>query len=317
MNMFPKDHDIMLGKNLWRFLSRLGIAACVFVICIAIATSVAMRLDGLDFVTRMLAAFSPYAKSLPWILCIVSLTLILCLPGGPTELLGILKKIRKIGPLEFFPSLPPEYSHPELFLFDDELVSNGTCRKQKPAPIHSEGDKTTGLATNTSGASPGMVRAVTSMLTMENQQALLNKLQAKKSQTTYLLQHHAGRIGATITDRNIRLRQHALHFDACMKRDDEQFLVRVASADSLILNDIVSDFGDIAESLAKSIAEQVSFHLLVTIRTKLGETGALTPQGVAEKTKTIRHSFPTGNTFRLYFYSVSEDFAVKPLEETP
>ena len=317
MDMFPKDHDITHGKNLWRFLSRFGIAAGAFVVCIAIATTVAMSLDGLDFVKRMLVAFSPYAESLPWIVCIVSLTLVLCLPGGPTALLGILKSIRKIGPLEFYPSESPE----ELRLnrMSLELWSETEEKQtgQKTDPNKEIGLGPQKLISRIPVASHGMFRAVSSMLTSEQQQALIQKLQEKKRQKTCILHHHAGRIGATITDRDIRLRQHPLHFDACMKRGEEQILVRTTSIDSPLLYDIVRDFSDIAESLAKSVIEHVSLHLLITIRVKQGETDALTPQVIAEKTKPIRHTFQTGNSFRLYFYSVSDDNAVKPLEETP
>ena len=98
-------------NNCWwclRLLGRLFLFLFVVAIVLAFAAIAIRLLDSLNIVNRASAAFAPYASSLPWLLVLIAVGLFLCIPGAPTALLEILKRVKKVGWLEISPAEDPD-----------------------------------------------------------------------------------------------------------------------------------------------------------------------------------------------------------------
>jgi hypothetical protein len=82
-------------RDTWicRFLGRLALllivgAALFFSLGVAIC-----KFDSLDVVRRATLYFAPYSSSMPFILILLAIALVCCIPGGPTALLRLSKLI--------------------------------------------------------------------------------------------------------------------------------------------------------------------------------------------------------------------------------
>ena len=273
-------------KFLFRGIGSLLVAAVYAFATVGIALGVVCVIDRTNIARKCLKAFAPYSSSLPWVLCIVAFVLFLCIPGVLTTLLSILRRIKKIGPVELFPAEDPE----EEDLIVSELPNKLTGSIQKRGKA----------------GSPQLIRAMKRVLQPDQQKALLSKLSSLKSMKQLLLSLHAGRFGANVMERKCRIKNNELFFDAHLLRGDDHILVRLLSGSS---NDAPKVAKGIREIVEISPSCPFVFHLLFYTSRK--------DKSMNVDFGEIRKIIFNISNIRLFFYSVSDDNSVKPLEEIP
>jgi len=86
---------------LFRSIGNLFVVAVYAFATVGIAWGVVRAIDRANIARKFLKAFAPYSPSMPWLLCIMMLALLLCVPGVLPPLLSILRRVQKIGLVEF------------------------------------------------------------------------------------------------------------------------------------------------------------------------------------------------------------------------
>ena len=268
------------------FIARFFGAIAVATLLIGFVVRVFAVLDKADIVKRALDTFSHYSSSLPWILLIVSFVLVLCIPGGPTVLISLLRRVKRIGSVELFPANDP----------DEEAIQN-QLQLTTPPKVSEKRLKE--------------IQKTVSKLPTEQRQRLKTKLDELRQRKKQILRLHAGRLGAVINRRDVRINGSNLFFDAYFRRGEDQILVCLVSATSKKIQYVAQAATEIVDTMnTSSLAPQhFSIHFVFYS----------TPDQEfrREDCDLVRKILFNIYNIRLFFYSVSEDFAVKPLEDIP
>ena len=242
----------------------------------------------------MADVFAPYASSLPWLLVLLTVALALCIPGAPTALLAILKRVKKAGPIEMFPSEDPDDRADELLSIRPTVLDCGS----ETAVVCDSHTKFSDKAKST----------LVESLTPEQRNALFKRLHDNRRRKDNILCLHAGKIGAIIDARNIRLKWSPVHFDASLVRDSERFLVRVVDAYSDDFHNIVDELSDLAERIQRVSESHAKIHVLVFEKASRKPTDAKKGRWQAE--------FKDRQHLQFFFFFVDENDAIKTTEES-
>ena len=284
----------------WFFLllGRLCLLLVIVFGIVEFAALVIRRLDSLDIVNRSSAAFAPFASSLPWLLVLLAVGMVLCIPSAPTALLAILKRVKKVGPFEFYPSEDPDNKADEQLSIKLPVPDSGSEKAIVRDPRAKLSDK----------AKSTLVE----LLTPEQRKAFFKRLHDNRRRKDNILCLHAGRIGATIDARNIRLKWSPVHFDASLVRDSERFLVRVVDACSDSFRNIVDELGDLAGRIQTDSEFHATIHVLVF------EKAARNPADAKEGRRQAewQAEFKNRQHLQFFFFFVDENNAIKTTEES-
>lgn len=275
--MFKKLREKWLCRFLGRFLLLLVVGAALsFFLGVAIC-----MFDSLNVVLRATSYFAPYSSSVPFILILLAIALTCCIPGGPTALLRLSKRIKTWGPLELFPDEDPDIDHKQLII---------------------EAKKETNTPSSVSGKTKA--QAVVKLVAEK-----LNRLKQKKE---FLLQQHAGRIFATITKTSIHTSLCPQFFDACLTQNDKQVFVRILSAEAPYLMAQLENIEVFCDLVPASLQREVLVNIVLYAEAVGGEDSPFVryQQSLTEVEGRIRHK----TNIRLFRYSVTNDNAVKPEE---
>lgn len=282
------------AKAFWWFLVRLSQLFLTLALLVGVAVGLAYLLDKIDIVRKMADVFAPYASSLPWLLVLLTVALALCIPGAPTALLAILKRVKKAGPIEMFPSEDPDDRADELLSIRPTVLDCGSER----AVVCDSHTKFSDKAKST----------LVESLTPEQRKALFKRLHDNRRRKDNILCLHAGKIGAIIDARNIRLKWSPVHFDASLVRDSERFLVRVVNAYSDDFHNIVDELSDLAERIQRVSESHAKIHVLVFEKASRKPTDAKKGRWQAE--------FKDRQHLQFFFFFVDENDAIKTTEES-
>ena len=269
------------------FLVRLVQLFLTLVLLVGVAVGLAFLLDKIDIVRKMADVFAPYASSLPWLLVLLTVALVLCIPGAPTALLAILKRVKKAGPVELFPADDPDVA---------DIVSQRTTVSITKRVLTAEQIR------QTENKFQKSLKDVPTDRLKECLQNLHNLVATKNN----LVAFHAGSIGAVLLKRGVHVEDSNLFFDASFKRNDEQIVARLISAPQNGL-DVTRQAKIMIEHMSSSMIRSFFVHLVFYVVP--GE--AFDNEALDQIRKLL---FNVCN-IRLFFYSVSENNAVAPMEE--
>ena len=271
-----------------QIIGRLVVATAVAFSCAGIAWGIILFLDWTNVARMSFKAFEPYSSSLPWILIIVAVALLLCIPGGPTAVLSIFRRIKKIGPIELFSAEDP----------DVMSIVDGELSKEKAELDPKHGNVTT----------QRLISAAKRHLTPSQQKSLFTRLASLKTMKKSIVALHAGRMSAIVEETNVRMKGSELFFTAHLKRGEDHILVRILAAyDNDCLASTIRKILEIADMRPSC---PFVFHVIF-----YSKNSSHTPKNV--DFDSIRRIIFNVSSIRMFFYSVATDNSVKPLEIIP
>ena len=240
MDSQPISEEQPVWKLVLVFAGRFLCSILVFAIVVVFASKCLMYLDGQNIMRKALSCFAPYASSLPWILVIISITLILCIPRAPTAIADIASHIEQFGPVKFQlrtssydPSIVEE-AYREIQQDDaDSLEASNTSPSPAPFPVQN-GDEKKDLATsqpdNVADDKPEAPAQREKKARLARQ--LLVAIKTVRHRRKQILDFHAVRIGASIIEFNVQSQPGAARFDAVFKKGREYIFIKVLSISS-------------------------------------------------------------------------------------
>lgn len=279
MKRLPYMFQYLRDNWLCRFLGRLMLLLIVGAALFTFLGVAICKFDSLDVVLRATSYFAPYHSSVPFLLVILSIAIICCIPGGPTALLRLSKRIKALGPLELFPDEDPDIDHKQLI-------------------VEAENEVNALPPTDGKGKAQKLVKLVSEKL---------NRVKQKKS---FLLQQHAGRIFATISKTSIRTSLCPLFFDACLKQNDKQVLVRILSADAQHLMAQIEDIEIFYDLIPANLQSTVVVNIVLYAK-RLGMECEPFKQYLPT-ISAIENRIRNRPNLHLFRYSVDDSNAVRP-----
>lgn len=263
------------------------IVGAILLRCLAFAIC---KLDSLDVVQRATAYLAPYHASVPFMLILLALALVCCIPGGPTSLLDLSKRLKKAGPFEFFASDDPDVST-ALFDINPESKEENKLSKLKRTMLRMKyKNELKGIPQK------GLDSAL----------MILDDLIARKRN---LIDFHTGQIGAVLARRDVKLGNSDLFFDAYLERDADRIAVRVLPAYSKCVSDVAKSVKELLERTSTTKANAFFVHL-VFFKTSDGNDKC----NELEHVRRILFNFTNA---RLFFYDIGDNNAVAPSENIP
>lgn len=263
------------------------IVCAILLCCLAFAVR---KFDSLDVVRRATLYFAPYSSSVTIFLVILSLVLICCIPGGPTALLNLSKRLKKAGPFEFFQSSDPDVPI-ALLDIDSENPEENKLSKLKRAMLKMK------YKNETRGISP---KGLDSAL------KILDELSERKKN---IVDSHAGKIGAVLVKRDVKLKDTDLFFDAYLERASDCIAVRILPADSQCVSEVAKNIKDFLERIPTANINTFFVHLvLYKSHSRVGNF---------EELNHLRWLLFNVSNVRLFFYDVCGNNAVAPSENIP
>ena len=258
-----------------RFVFLLVVSA-ILLRCLAFAIC---KFDSLDVVRRATLYFAPYSSSVPFILVILAIALVCCIPGGPTVMLRLAKWIKSFGPLELFPGEDPDTDFKQM-----------KVEAENEALTHPSAD--------------GRVKARYLV------KLVSEKLKQIKQKKEFLLQQHAGRVFATISKTSIRTSLCPIFFDACLTQNDNQVFVRILLANSPLLMKQIEDIEIFCDLIPANLQSKVFVHIILYANAQDSGSNPFTQNfaTIAEVENRIRNR----SNLRLFRYSITDNNAVRP-----
>lgn len=264
---------LIVGAALFAFL---GVAICKF--------------DSLDIVRRATSYFAQYHSSVPVILVLLAIALICCIPGGPTALLNLSKRLKKAGPFEFFQADDPDVPI-ALLDVDSENPKDNKLSKLKRAMLKMKYKKEiNGLSTK--GLDSALI--------------IIDDLFERKEN---IIDFHAGQIGAVAVKRKVKLKDADLFFDAYLERASDCIAVRILPADSQCVSEVAKNVKELLERIPTAKMNTFFVHLVFY----------KTPGGVEnlDGLNHVRWILFNFTNVRLFFYDLVGNNAVAPSKKIP
>lgn len=307
-----KEHWYDRFKPQWEwfissFVFRLFWVTATFAFLISVLALAIWVLDKLDIVQRSLLYFKPYASSLPWILLIAFTTILLCIPRVTKELKRLLDRLESIGNAAKF--RPAQDS-------DENIEARRELNLENPTllPEQNDGDdesirentgKTTLQSSNeAAGANPPKSSGETKDLLLK----IAKKVEEIRRRKRNIVQLHGGQIQSALLDQNIGITGSRLQFDARYKNGRVEILAKVFSLPSSSIDSFCTEFSFLRELVRPEI---FVLHLLLYFRRSIAADAR------KKSISRIRMALSKYDSVQAYFYSVTEDNSVKPLEDIP
>lgn len=277
---------------LLRSIGSLFVAAVYAFATVGIVLGVVCVIDRTNIARKTLESLAPYSSSIPWLLCIVALVLVLCVPGGATAFLGIFRRVQKIGPVEF----------DNVNARDSDV--DGVI--SQPPSVHTEKVE---LSEFKQAELRQRFREELKGVPKDRLNCVLKELDDLVSQKRNVIAFHAGRSGAVLVKRGVKIKGCRLFFDAYLKRDDDQIALHIINQLSKSPLDVAQQAKSFFDRLPSSKANTFFVHLVFCIVSG--------NQSCVKDIDHIRRVLFNVSNVRLYFYTIGDSNAVAIHEVVP